>query len=207
MRIATGVSGWEDVVGPRDFVQADTTKQPAYGLFTAQPALVFDDVNDFLVSPSLALSAYPIITLAWAFKKGTGTGMQFELSASAAANPGGFYAYEPGSTSLELSFRNIASDATKTIGSLTAGSVYRVIAQLNASAAATTWSPVYVNGVSNGTGGTSDRGLRDDVMYTGMRAGTSLPWGGAMGDNLIYAGALSVAEIGTVDAFLAARCT
>lgn len=205
--IATGVSGWEDVVGNRDFVQADTTKQPVYGLFTTKPAIAMDDVNDFMVSPTLALSAYTSITIAWSFAKSAGTGMVFELSPDINSNPGGFYCYDASGTTITLTFRNVASNAAKSIGGMTAGNVYRCIAVLNASAAATTWSPTYLNGVSQGTGGTSDRGLKNDVMYIGMRGGTSEPSGTKFGDFLIYGDALSADEIAIVDAFLASRCT
>ncbi len=204
--IATGVSGWEDVVGNRDFVQADTTKQPAYGLFTTRPALVFDGVNDFMQSPVVTLSTYPTVAFALSFLfTGATLKIIYETSATG-GNAGTFSIFENNATTLLLNFKNTVSNEQKQVTGVTAGNVYRLIVVVNASAAAQTYSRVYLNNVSQAPAGTSDRGFLDAAHYIGARGGTSLFWPGKLGDTLAYAGDLSVAEIGVVDAFLASRC-
>jgi hypothetical protein len=208
VKAGTDVAGWGDVVGNRDFVQADTTKDPLYGLFTAQPALVFDGVNDFMASPSVSFTGRPIITIAMAMRTtGAGNQMIYEASAAAGSNPGAFYVFQDTASTLQIAFKNTVGVPLKNIGSVAAG-VHRLVIVLDSTVSATVFPTCYFDGVSLGAGsGTSDIVLQNFVHYIGMRAGTSLPWSGKMGDMFIYGDALSGAECAVVDAYLAARCT
>ena len=201
----TDVAGWEDVVGNRDMVQADTTKDPLYGLFTSQRALVFDDANDFMASPSVSLSAYSQITIAFAAAwTATGTGILWSSSIDPTSNAGAFYVFENGATYI-VNYRNAAANVQRT-AAISAG-VHRFIFVLDV-AGASAIPTLYVDGVSSGSApAAANVALGNYVHYLGMFGGTSLPWSGKMGDSLIYGDALSVAEIAAVDAFLASRCT
>jgi hypothetical protein len=202
-------AAWGDVVGNRDFVQADTSKQPAESTFTTKDALLFDGVNDFMATgAAVSFAGRPTITIAMALRTtGAGSQMVYETSASAGANPGAFYVFQDTASTLQLAFKNTVGVPLKNIGSVAAG-VHRVVFVLDSTVAATVFPRTYFDGASLGAGaGVSDIVLQNFVHYIGMRAGTSLPWGGKMGDMLVYGDALSDAECVIVDAFLASRAT
>jgi hypothetical protein len=208
--MATGVAAWADQIAsatPTNFVQADTSKQPAYGLFTTKPALVFDDTNDFMQTPAVTLAPLSQITVAFSASwLAAGTGMLLEASVNAGANAGAFYVYENGAT-YQVIFRNTA--ASRVRGAPITAGVHRMIIVFDANVANPSAIPtLYLDGVSSGAApGASDTAFGNYAWYMGMRAGTSEPWGGKIGDIWVYGRALTVGEIATVDAALAARCT
>lgn len=200
------VSAWGDVVGGRDFVQANTSKDPNYGVFTSNPALVFDGVDDFMASPTLTLSGYTSLTFSIAFRfTGGTTKIIYEMGAGVSVQ-GNLVFYEVNGVSCVLFWRNSAANISIPVGgAMVPGNVYRLIFTVNANAAQA-FSAVYLNNVSQGVSAASNVGFANSIHYIGMRAGTSLPWGGKMGDCLIYGDALTAGEVATVDAWLAARC-
>ena len=200
------VSAWGDTVGGRDFVQADTSKDPLYGTFTTSPAFVFDGVNDFMASPVVALSGSTSLTYAITFQfTGGVTKVVYETDA-ALANPGNIVFFETNGVSCTLGWRNAAANVALAVGgAMVPGTVYRLIFTVNANAAQA-FSAVYLNNASQGVSAASNVGFANSIHYIGMRAGTSLPWPGKLGTCLIYGDALTVGEIATVDAWLAARC-
>lgn len=202
------VAGWGDVVGGRDFVQADTTKDPLYSVFATRPALDFDGVNDFMASPVVTLSSRTSITFALTAEldtSGAAGYMLYESSANINSNPGGFYLYNQAPGQCQYAFKNTAPGATAVTFNVASGT-HRFIAVMNAGAAATWITRNYLDGVALGTGGLTDRGFGDFAHYIGMRGGVAQPYGGKLGDILMWGRALSVAEIGVADAWLAARC-
>jgi hypothetical protein len=204
--LASGdVFTWGDAgsLGTRTFTQVDTSKDPNYGTFGSNPAVSFDDVNDFMVAPSVSLAVYGQITVAiTASFVGSGSGMIMETSVNAGVSPGAFYIYENAGT-YQVLFRNVAASRVRGAG-ITAGPKRLIVVFDVAGASAI--PTLYVNGVSSGSApGAADVSLGNYATYIGMRAGTSEPWGGKIGDNLVYGRALTVPEIAELDAWMAPR--
>ncbi len=202
--LATGVAAWGDAVGTSDFAQADTSKQPAYGVFTTKPALVFDDVNDSMATPLITLAAQSQITIAFSARwLGAGSGMLLETSANVGTNPGAFYVYE-NLGAYQIIYRNAASNLVRS--AVIAPGVRRMVVTFDV-VGASGIPTLYVDGASSGAApAAANVGFSNQILNMGMRAGTSEPWGGKMGDVLMYGRALTVGEIAVVDAWLAARC-
>ena len=201
--LATGVAAWGDAVGTTDFAQADTSKQPAYGVFTTSPALVFDDVNDTMSAPSMDLSAQAEITFAANLSfVGSGQGMVFTSSPNTGAMPGAFFIYETAGT-VQVLRRNAAANIIRQ-PVITAGAktLIAVFSTTDASAI-----PVLeIDGVSGGVVPVaSNVPFISSVPWIGTEGGVSAPWGGKLGDVLIYGRALTAGERATVNAWLTAR--
>ncbi|MBP8274157.1 MAG: hypothetical protein KAY59_06965 [Acidobacteria bacterium] len=200
------VSAWGDVVGGRDWVQADTSKDPAYGVFTTKPAIVFDGVNDMMTAP--ATPAANVWTIAFsAVMQGAGGHCILETSPLAsAANPGSLLIYENGGNLLFEYYRTGTTRKNFAQGAQTV----RIIAVLDpATSGADCWPRIYRNGALVGAYGivAATTGQIGSYGWTmGSFNSATFPWGGKMGDCLIYGDALTAGEVATVDAWLAARC-
>lgn len=206
---ATGVSAIADFGTsgtPTTFVQGTGVKQPTLGVFTAKPAVVFDGVADSM-STAGAITLSPYTATTWAFLvqfTGGTTKIVYETSTDAGVNAGAVLIYESSATSLDLVFYNTGpTPVIKSIGALTAGTIYRVVWVMNTVAAGVTFDRIYVNGSNIASTGVSDRGFLDTQHFLGARNNTSGLWAGKFGARLIYNRALSVGEIATVDAYLA----
>lgn len=201
---ATGVFTWGDLVGGMDFTQADTSKQPALGVFTAQPALVFDDVNDTMSAPAIDFSPYAEITVAMnlAFV-GSGQGMVFTSAPSAGSTPGAFFIYENAGV-VQVLRRNSAGNTVRQ-PVITAGpkTLITVFSTTDSSAI-----PVLeIDGVSGGVApAASNVPFTSSVPWIGTEGGTAVPWGGKLGDVRIYRRRLNAGERATVNAWLTPRC-
>lgn len=202
----TDVYTWGDLgsAGTRTFTQVDTSKDPFYGSFGTNPAVVFDGINDFMVSPVVTLSPYAAITVAMTLElDATISGkMIYESSPDINANPGGFFIFQNVPNQLQLAFKNNVGNASKGIV-ITSGR-HRLIFTMAAAPAPVLFSQVYFDGVSLAGTGVADRGFGDFAHYLGMRGGASLAWPGKHGDDLIYERALTAPEILTLDAWMAA---
>ena len=211
----TDVYTWGDLgtVGARTFTQADTSKDPLYGTFGVNPALVFNGTNTFMVSPVVTLSPYASLTFAMTFRfAGGATRFIYEVSANAQniANIGAFEMYERNATTIDMDVK-LASGlyASYAITGLVAGTVYRLIFNLNAAPAPFAYTNIHVNGVNRGNSLTGmDAPFCDRVHYLGARfGGTTSFWAGRMGDNFILGRALSAPEIVTLDAWMASEAS
>jgi hypothetical protein len=195
------VSAWGDVVGGRDFVQANTSKDPAYGVFTTKPALVFDGVNDFMQAPAVNYAPYPAITLAFVFTY-TAAGLVAikETSVTYSSNVGAFIIAGNGGTLTPSYFSGVVQSRAFAC----ANGTHRLIVTLDTTQVGTI-TACYLDGVSVGaTPAGASAALGNYVEYIGMRAGTSLPWAGKLGTDLVYSGTFTAGEVATIDAFLAA---
>lgn len=206
VKAGTDVAAWGDVVGGRDWVQADTSKDPLYGLFTTKPALVFDGVNDCMTAP--ATPAANVWTIAFsATMIGAGSRVVMETSpASGPANPGSILIYENGGNLLFEYYRT----GTTRKALVTGAATVRVIAVLDpATSGPDCWPRIYINGALSGAYGliTGVTGVIGSYGWSvGAFAAGGFPWSGKMGDCLIYGDALTAGEAATVDAWLASRC-
>lgn len=199
------VSAWGDAVGARDFVQADTSRDPAYGVFTTQPALVFDGVNDFMQAPAYSLAAYTAITVAMVFTSNAG-GLQMlmERSAVYSSNVGAWSVALNGGT-LNPSYYSGSVQSRGPFAIPTSGT-FRLIFVMD-TAAVGTITGCWLNGVSIGsTPAGASAAFGNHTTNIGMRNGVSFPYNGKMGDTLIYSGTMTAGEVATLDAWLAARC-
>ncbi len=195
------VSAWGDTKGGRDFVQADTSKDPAYGLFTTKPAIAFDGVNDFMQAPAVNYAPYPAITLAFVFTY-TAAGLVAikETSVTYSSNVGAFIIAGNGGTLTPSYFSGVVQSRAFAI----ANGTHRLIVTLDTTQVGTI-TACYLDGVSVGaTPAGASAALGNYVEYIGMRAGTSLPWAGKLGTDLVYSGTFTAGEVATIDAFLAA---
>ncbi len=200
------VSAWGDAVGGRDFAQANTSKDPAYGVFTTKPAIVFDGVNDMMTAPATPSAA----TWTMAFSAtmiGAGSRVVMETSPAAGpANPGSILIYENGGNLLFEYYR--VGTTRKAL--ITGAATVRVIAVLDPTTSGPDcWPRIYVNGVLAGAYGliTANAGAIGSYGWAmGTFAAGGFPWNGKMGDLLTYGDALTAGEVATVDAWLAARC-
>lgn len=200
------VSAWGDVVGGRDWVQADTSKDPNYGVFTTKPALVFDGVNDMMTAPATPSAA--TWTMAFSARMiGAGSRVVMETSPAAGpANPGSILIYENGGNLLFEYYR--VGTTRKAL--ITGAATVRVIAVLDPTTSGPDcWPRIYINGVLMGAYGliTANAGAIGSYGWAmGTFAAGGFPWNGKMGDCLIYGDALTAGEVAAVDAWLAARC-
>lgn len=203
--LATGVAGWKDKVGTADWAQATTANQPAYTKFVARPAIGFDGVNDYLTTPVITLSPIAAITVAMSFQviATAGSRIVLECSADTAANNGGFYVIDFNGN-IGVVFKTPGVTINRTINTVSAG-VHRLIFTIN-SAAANGISQTFIDNVSTGASGAGNGPLGDYAWFMGARNGTIFPYPGKVGDLWVYGRSLTVGEVATVDAALAARC-
>lgn len=194
---------WGDVVGAMDFVQADTSKQSAESLFTTKDALLFDNANDTMVAPATDFAAYAEITVCLNAELGSLYGCIFASSPNVGGTAGAFYIYENAASNIEIVKRNTAVSRVRTA---TSGAGVKRIIIVFSTTDPSAIPIVYVNGVLSASAapGASDCPFTSSVPSIGMQ-GVFDPWGGKLGDLLIYGDRLSAAEAGAVDAFLAAR--
>jgi hypothetical protein len=201
-----GVFRWGDSVGARDFEQADTGKDPVYGVFTTKPAVVFDGVDDFMLAPAVNLAPYSAVTVAMVFTSNAG-GLQMlmETSTVYSSNAGAFSVALNGGT-LNPSYYTGGAVQSRGPFAIATSGTFRLIFVMDTTAVGTI-TGCWLNGVSVGsTPAGASAAFGNHPTYIGMRAGTNFPYAGKMGDTLMYSGTMTAGEIAQIDAFLAARC-
>lgn len=191
-------------LGTRTFTQADTSKDPNYGVFTTNPALVFDGANDFMASPSINLSAYTAITIAMVFTSNAG-GLQMLMERSPVYSSNvGAWSIALNSGTLNPSYYSGAVQSRGPFAIATSG-IHRLIFVMDTTQVGTI-TQCWLNGSSIGsTPAGASAAFGDHATYLGMRNGTNFPYSGKLGDQLMYGRALTLGEFATLDAWLIPR--